>query len=273
MSKLRHRDRRDIQPSERRGRKSFCGLSRAAPVSDGAAAQRPGAPQVHAEVPGNSIYDWVIGDKAATDAAFKAAAHVTRLTIVNNRLIPNAMEPRAAVAEFDAGNEHHHFVDNEPKSACGPSRPFRLRQLAPEHKLRVIAPDVGGGFGSKIFIYPEEVVCLGRRKVGAPVKWTADARKLSHRRHGRDHVTHAELASTRTTNSWPAGQDHRQSGRLYVDLLFGGADLSLCDPAVRPIRHPVDPLRGGFGLYQHRSGRRLSRRRAAGSHLCGRAPG
>ena len=137
--------------------------------------------------------------------------------------------------------------------------------MAPEHKLRVIAPDVGGGFGSKIFIYPEEVVCLwASKKVGRPVKWTSDrSEAFLADAHGRDHVTHAEMAFDDDGKIIGLKvQDHRQSRRLHVDLLVVGADLSLRDAAVGPVRHPGDLLRGRRGLHQHRAGRRLSRRRA-----------
>jgi carbon-monoxide dehydrogenase large subunit len=165
-------------------------------VTDGAAALRPGAPQVHAEVPGNLVYDWVLGEKAATDAAFKSAAHVTRLTIVNNRLIPNAMEPRAAIGEYDAGNGITTLWTTSQNPHVARLVLSAFIQLAPEHKLRVIAPDVGGGFGSKIFIYAEEtVVAWAARKVGRPVKWTAErSESFLADAHGRDHHTHAELA-------------------------------------------------------------------------------
>ena len=111
--------------------------------------------------------------------------------------------------------------------------------MAPEHKLRVIAPDVGGGFGSKIFIYPEEVVALwASKRVGRPVKWVADrSEAFLADAHGRDHVTHAEMAFDADGKIIGAArQDHRQSRRLHVDLLVVGADLSLCDAAVGPVR-------------------------------------
>ncbi len=148
--------------------------------------------------------------------------------------------------------------------------------MAPEHKLRVIAPDVGGGFGSKIFIYPEEVVCLwAAKKVGRPVKWVCGPLRGLPRRCAWPRPRHpcGAGARRRRQDRRPAGQDHRQSRRLHVDLLVVGADLSLCDAAVGPVRHPADLLRGRRGLHQHRAGRRLSRRRAAGGDLRGRAPG
>ncbi len=151
---------------------------------------------VHGEAADNRVYDWHLGDKAATEAAFAKAAHVTKLDIVNNRLIPNAMEPRAAVGEYEAGTETFclHTTSQNPHVARLVLSAFI--GVAPEHKLRVIAPDVGGGFGSKIFIYAEETVCVwAAKKVGRPVKWTADRTEafLSDA-HGRDHVTHAEMA-------------------------------------------------------------------------------
>ncbi|MFN3855929.1 MAG: xanthine dehydrogenase family protein molybdopterin-binding subunit [Phreatobacter sp.] len=164
---------------------------------DTAAAQAKGTPQVHDEAPRNTVYEWHIGDKAATEAAFKAAKHVTRLDIVNNRLVPNAMEPRAAIGEYDAGTDTLtlHTTSQNPHVARLIMSAFL--GLAPEHKLRVIAPDVGGGFGSKIFVYAEETVCLwAARKCGRPVKWTADrTEEFLAIAHGRDHVTRAELAT------------------------------------------------------------------------------
>jgi carbon-monoxide dehydrogenase large subunit len=159
-------------------------------------ALKPGMPQVHADVPGNICYDWELGDKAAVDAAFAKAAHVTKLDLVNNRLIPNAMEPRAAIGEYDKGTDSFTCYSTS-------QNPHVLRLILcafvlglPEHKLRVIAPDVGGGFGSKIFCYAEETVCVwASKKVRRPIKWTAErSESFLSDAHGRDHVTHAELA-------------------------------------------------------------------------------
>ncbi|HYD07110.1 MAG TPA: xanthine dehydrogenase family protein molybdopterin-binding subunit, partial [Reyranella sp.] len=154
------------------------------------------APQVHAEAPGNLIYDWEIGVKADVDAAFAKAAHVTKLDLVNNRLIPNAMEPRAAAAEYDKGTGNYTLWSTS-------QNPHVLRLILsafvlgiPEHKLRVVAPDVGGGFGSKIFCYNEETMLTwAAPRVGRPIKWTAErSESFLTDAHGRDHVTHAELA-------------------------------------------------------------------------------
>ena len=133
--------------------------------------------------------------RTANDAAMKTAKHVTRLDFINNRLVPNAIEPRAAIAEYDAGGEHFTLWTTSQNPHVARLVISAFIGVAPEHKLRVIAPDVGGGFGSKIFIYPEEVVCLwASKKVARPVKWTADrSEAFVTDAHGRDHVTHAEL--------------------------------------------------------------------------------
>jgi carbon-monoxide dehydrogenase large subunit len=159
-------------------------------------ALKPGAPAVWDEAPGNLCYDWHIGDPAATDAAFKKAAHIVELDLVNNRLAPNAIEPRAANGYYDAANDHYTLYTTS-------QNPHVIRMLmsaftlhVPEHKLRIVAPDVGGGFGSKIFHYAEELmVTWGSKKVGRPVKWTAErSEAFLSDAHGRDHISHARLA-------------------------------------------------------------------------------
>ena len=159
-------------------------------------AKAKSGPQIHEVAPKNTIYEWSLGDQKATAAAFAAAKHVTKLDIVNNRLVPMAVEPRAALAEYDAGTDHLTLWNTSQNPHVARLVISAFVGITPEHKLRVIAPDVGGGFGSKIFIYPEEVVCLwAARKVRRPVKWTADrSEAFLTDCHGRDHVTHAELA-------------------------------------------------------------------------------
>ena len=165
-------------------------------VADVQSAGEPGAPLVHDEIPGNEVYDWEIGDRDAVESAFASAAHVTQLRLVNNRLVPNAMETRAVNASFDA-------VSGQYTLYAASQNPHGLRMtlaavigFAPEHKLRVISEDVGGGFGSKAFNYAEEVACLWvSRLVGRPVKWAADrSEAFLADAHGRDHVTDAALA-------------------------------------------------------------------------------
>jgi len=165
-------------------------------VVDLAKAQAASQPRIHAEAPDNTVYQWHLGDKAATDAAFAAAKHVTRLHVANNRLIPNAMEPRAAIGDYEAGQEQFTLYTTSQNPHVARLVLSAFIGIAPEHKLRVIAPDVGGGFGSKIFIYAEETVCLwAAKKVGRPVKWTGDRTEaFLADAHGRDHLTDAELA-------------------------------------------------------------------------------
>jgi carbon-monoxide dehydrogenase large subunit len=166
-----------------------------AAVTDVAEALKPGAPSVHADVPGNICYDWQLGDPAAIEDALKGAARVVKLDLVNNRLVPNAMEPRAAIGDFDrATGEHTLYTTSQ--------NPHVIRLLMgafvlhlPEAKLRVVAPDVGGGFGSKIYHYAEEaIVTWAAAKLKRPVKWTAErVESFMSDAHGRDHVTHVEL--------------------------------------------------------------------------------
>jgi aerobic carbon-monoxide dehydrogenase large subunit len=156
----------------------------------------PGAPQLHESAPGNKCYTWALGDKAAVDAAFAGAAHVTKLDIVNNRLIPNAIEPRAATASYSRSDDSYtlHVANQNPHVERLLMTAFVLG--LPEHKVRVIAPDVGGGFGSKIYLYPEETALVwASKKVNRPISWVAErSESFLADAHGRDHVTHAELA-------------------------------------------------------------------------------
>ncbi|HEY8267239.1 MAG TPA: xanthine dehydrogenase family protein molybdopterin-binding subunit [Xanthobacteraceae bacterium] len=165
-------------------------------AADLAKARDAGAAQIHENAPRNTIYEWVIGDEAAVDAAIKRAKHVTKIDIVNNRLIPNAIEPRAAIGEYDQGTESFTLWTTSQNPHVARLVLSAFIGIAPEHKFRVIAPDVGGGFGSKIFIYPEETVCIwASKKVGRPVRWTAERNEsFQADAHGRDHITHAELA-------------------------------------------------------------------------------
>ena len=165
-------------------------------VADPARAQKKGAPAIHEIAPNNTIYRWQLGEAGAVAQAFKAAKHVTSIDLVNNRLVPNAMEPRAAIGDYDAGSGSFTLWNTTQNPHVARLVISAFVGMAPEHKLRVIAGDVGGGFGSKIFIYPEEVVCLwASKKVGRPVKWVAErSESFLADAHGRDHVTRAELA-------------------------------------------------------------------------------
>ncbi|MGD9943695.1 MAG: xanthine dehydrogenase family protein molybdopterin-binding subunit [Burkholderiaceae bacterium] len=164
-------------------------------VADTAGADRAPA-AVHDAAPDNVCYVWGHGDAAAVQAAFAQAAHVTKLEFVNNRLIPNAMEPRAANAAYARHDDSYTlYVSNQNPHV------ERLLMAAfvlgiPESKLRIVAPDVGGGFGSKIFLYAEETALVwASKRVGRPIKWTAErSESFLTDAHGRDHVTTAEMA-------------------------------------------------------------------------------
>ncbi|HEY9095182.1 MAG TPA: xanthine dehydrogenase family protein molybdopterin-binding subunit [Hydrogenophaga sp.] len=159
-------------------------------------AQAPGATTIHDAAADNHCYKWAIGDKGEVDKAFEGAAHVTKIDLVNNRLAPNPMEPRAAIGHYNrAGDDYTLYVSNQNPHV------ERLLMTAfvmglPEHKVRVIAPDVGGGFGAKIYLYAEDV-CLtwASKKLNRPIKWNCDrSEAFLCDAHGRDHVSQAELA-------------------------------------------------------------------------------
>ncbi len=164
-------------------------------VVDAVAALRAGAPQVHASAPDNRCFHWEIGDRARTESALQGAAKVVRTRLVNQRLIANAIEPRASLASHQAAtDELTLWVTSQNPHV------HRLIMGAfvlglPEQRFRVIAPDVGGGFGSKIFIYPEEVtVAWLARRLGVPVKWTAQrSESFLTDAQGRDHVSEVEM--------------------------------------------------------------------------------
>src|SRR5438477_975025 len=194
-------------------------------VTATAKAAEKGASQIHEVAPANVAFKWQIGDAAAVDAAVTSAPVVVKKHIVNQRLVANAMEPRACVARFDAatGDLTLWVTSQNPHV-------HRLLMTAfvlgiPEHKVRVIAPDVGGGFGSKIFLYNEEVVCSWiSRRLKRPVRWTASRREAYLTdAHGRDHVTDAEIALTR---------DGKILGLRVKTTANLGAYLSTFAPAV-----------------------------------------
>ena len=151
---------------------------------------------LHVESPDNRCFQWQIGDAAGTEEALKAAAHVVTLSFRNNRLVPNAIETRAANAAWNPSDDSYTlYVSNQNPHV------ERLLMCAfvlgiPEHKMRVVAPDVGGGFGSKIFLYGEETALVwASKQIRRPIKWTADrSEAFLSDAHGRDHLTTAQLA-------------------------------------------------------------------------------
>lgn len=150
-------------------------------------------PQVHDDVPNNLAFDWEFGDRAGTESALSSAAHVVELELVNNRLISNPMEPRAVVAD--------HRGDELTMHVCTQGGWLFLDPLAAvmgidRQSIRVLTPDVGGGFGTKAFFYPEyALAAVASRKLGRPVKWTAERSNdvFVSDVMGRDHITRAKL--------------------------------------------------------------------------------
>ena len=163
-------------------------------VTDLGATLDAGSPAVWDSVPGNMAFDWEVGDRARVDGLFDSAAHVTRLTVVNNRIVVASLEARAATAQFEDGRFTLYTNTQGGWSIRGmlAKAVFNL----PEDNFRVVTPDVGGGFGMKLFLYPEQIlVCYAARKLGRPVKWTSErSEAFLSDSHGRDNITRGELA-------------------------------------------------------------------------------
>ncbi len=165
-------------------------------VTDPREAIQDGAPQIHADAPNNIVFDWEIGNpKADVNAAMDAAHHITKLEFKNQRLAPNAIEPRSYLADYDSNSDKWTLYTST-------QNPHLIRLLMcafalgiPEHKVRVVSHDVGGGFGSKIYHYTEEaLVTWASKQIGRPVRWTSDrSEAFLTDAHGRDYVTTAEM--------------------------------------------------------------------------------
>ena len=170
-----------------------------AAVTDTASAAEADAPLVHEQFASNVSYDWRIGDRTAVDAAMAAAAHVATLRLGNNRLAPSAIEPRAVIGDHDRGTSRYTLWSTTQNPHLVRQWLARDTLRAPEQDIRVVAPDVGGGFGQKTYHYPEEASVLWASKlVGRPVRWTATrAETLLVDIHARDHVTEARMAFDR----------------------------------------------------------------------------
>jgi aerobic carbon-monoxide dehydrogenase large subunit len=202
-----------------------------AAVTNPAKAVLPDAPQVHEEAPNNTAFDWCIGNpKAEVEEAIAASHHVTEYEFVNQRLAPNAIEPRSALGHYDE------FVDKYTLYTTS-QNPHLTRLLMcafvlgiPEHKVRVVAPDVGGGFGSKIFHYTEEALVIwASKEIKRPVKWTSTRTEaFLTDAHGRDHVTHAKMGFDK---------DHKITSLLINTYANMGAYLSTFAPAVPTYLH------------------------------------
>ena len=221
-----------------------------AAVADTETAAQPGQPLVHEDVPGNVSFDWEYGDRAAVEAALARAARVIKLRVINNRLVANAIEPRAAIADFDAATGAitlHTCTQGGWLLADILAGALKIDAA----KVRILTPDVGGGFGMKAFFYPEYAMAAwASRLLGRPVKWTGErSETFLADVMGRDHVTEAELA---------LDADHRILGMKVettanlgaYSSLFGpfiptGAALKVL-PGVYDVKHLVYRVRGTF---------------------------
>lgn len=199
-------------------------------VTNAQKALEDGAPLVHDDVPNNKPFDWEIGDKAKADDAIANAHHVTTMEFINQRMIPNPIEPRAAIGDYDAAREKHTLYTST-------QNPHLIRLLMsafvlgiPEHKVRVVGPDVGGGFGAKIFHYAEEaLVTWCSKQLGRPVKWTAErSESFMTDAHGRDHISKAEMGFDQEGNIMGLRV------KTYANL---GAYLSTFGPAIPTYLH------------------------------------
>ncbi len=208
--------------------------------TDLATTIEPGVPQVWDEAPNNVVFDWEIGQKDKTDELFAAAAHVTKLTVVNNRIVVNSMEARAAFAEYDAATERWTLRTNTQGG-------WLLKDLlasavfkVPEERFRIITPDVGGGFGMKIFLYAEHVLtCYAARKLGRPVKWTSErSEAFLSDTQGRDNITLGELA---------LDADHKFLALRTRNVANMGAYLSTFAPYI-PTYAGTGVLAGVYGF-------------------------
>ena len=169
------------------------------PIVDMATAVADASNRVHDEIADNVCFDWgwIEDNRAKVDAVFETAPHVTTLELVNNRLIPNAMEPRASIGDYDSGTGDYKLYTTSQNPHLHRLLISAFVMGIPENKLTVVAPDVGGGFGSKIYHYGEEAAVLAAAKaLNRPVKWVADrSESFLSDAHGRDHVTKIQLAA------------------------------------------------------------------------------
>jgi carbon-monoxide dehydrogenase large subunit len=226
-------------------------------VTETARALEPGAPRVHDELENNMFFVREQGSLAEVERVFASAHHVTELALCNNRITANPMEPRAVLGMYDEHSDHYTLYSTH-------QAPHMLRRslsahtlLHPEHKIRVIAPDVGGGFGMKVVDYPEDPVVLWASKLtGRPVRWTATRQEsLLTDAHGRDHATKCRMAFDKegrilaiwadTIASLGAYQTHRGASIpafFYGNVLVGLYRTPLIYCRVRGVHTNTSPV-------------------------------
>ena len=195
-------------------------------VVDTEGATKPGAPQLHENAPNNVVFEWKVGDKDGTDAAFADAEVVVKQRLVNQRLIPNPMEVRGDIGWYNPGTDEYTIWMSSQTPHIQRLLVGIFTMGIPEHKLRCISPDVGGAFGSKIFCYADMALVLHASKAvgGRPVKWVETRREnYQSTIHGRDHVTYVEVAATK------AGEVKGLRVKTYANM---GGRLSTIGPGI-----------------------------------------
>ncbi|WP_372425981.1 xanthine dehydrogenase family protein molybdopterin-binding subunit [Salinarimonas chemoclinalis] len=207
-------------------------------VADPREALAPGAPAIWDEVPGNRAVDWAFGDAAACEAAFARAAHVTRLSVASNRVVPSPLEPRAAIASFDAAEDR--FTLRLGSQGVFPMRGLLAKAMgvAPE-RIRVLTGQVGGSFGMKSAVYPEYVALLhAARALARPVRWV-DTRSESFLsdHHGRALVLDGALALD-------------AEGRFLALRIEGVADLGAWLNPVAPLFSTINIPKNAVSVYR-----------------------
>jgi aerobic carbon-monoxide dehydrogenase large subunit len=195
-------------------------------VVDTEGATKPGAPQLHENAPNNVVFEWNVGDKDGTDAAFANAEVVVRQRLVNHRLIPNPMEVRGDIGWYNPGTDEYTIWMSSQTPHIQRLLLAAFVTGIPEHKIRCISPDVGGAFGSKIFCYADMALVMFASKAvgGRPVKWVETRREnYQSTIHGRDHVTYLEVAATKE------GEVKGLRAKTYANM---GGRLSTIGPGI-----------------------------------------
>ena len=247
-------------------------------VTDARAALEQGAPQLFDGIPGNLVFDWDndTSDFAATDAAFAKAAHVTTLEIINNRVVANSMEPRNAIGDWDAAAERPVLYTGTQGSHIVRDTLAEVVLKIPKEKLRVITPpNVGGGFGMKAFVYPEQalVVWAGEQAEASGALAVGPLRSVPLRQPGPRPLHHGR-AGARRQGQVP--RHPRFADRQYRRISVAGRPVHpdpLDRPDLRPLHDARDRHQREGRVHQHGAGVRLSRRRASGGVLPDRAAG
>ncbi|HRX88400.1 MAG TPA: molybdopterin-dependent oxidoreductase [Steroidobacteraceae bacterium] len=199
----------------------------------------PEAPCLWQQAPGNVAFHWRSGDLDATEREFAKAAHIARLDLINNRLVCNPMEPRTATGAYDGGKDEFTLYLSTQTPHIERLLLAKATLRVPESKLRVVSPDVGGGFGTKAQHYPETVLVLwAARRLGRPVHWAADRSEgFVSDRQARDHVTHVELALDADGKFLALRVDTDANLRLFLDLRAADLHFFVLQCALRHLRH------------------------------------